>query len=94
MSVVMRFRLEPSDWDRDHLLKIVLVDPGGQEIRIMDEAAFGVRRPARPDRPAYLTAAVDLAGVGFPVAGDYELRLSVDGVAAGTIALFAQQQEG
>ena len=63
--------------ERDHELRIVLLDPDGGEVT---SATGSLVAHGQPDaRDAILTFSIDLWNLAFPTPGDYSFRILVNG---------------
>jgi hypothetical protein len=77
ISLVVCLAVTAPELGREHEVRIVLLGPDGQEIAgaVGAIAASGTN----DGRDTYVTFAVDLWSITFPVAGDYSFRLLVNG---------------
>jgi len=99
MAVVMRISVSPEEFQTDHRLRVELFDSCEQRLPL--EVEFPVPHtspiPGEAEREATFSCAICMSNLTFPVAGDYEFRISVDeqllGITPLYIRLLAAQQE-
>ncbi len=77
LALVVGLMVTATETNREHELRIVLLDPDGHEVT----AATGnlVARGQSDARDQILTFSIDLWNLTFPSAGDYSFRIMVNG---------------
>ena len=77
LALVVALTVTAPETEREHELRIVLLDPDGREVT----GATGslVARGHCDGRDAILTFSIDLWNLTFPTAGDYSVRILVNG---------------
>jgi hypothetical protein len=77
LSLVVGLLVTAPETDREHELRIVLLDPDGGEIT---SATASLRtHPHEDARDNIVTFSIDLWNLAFPTPGDYSFRLLVNG---------------
>jgi hypothetical protein len=77
LALVVGLLVTAPETEREHELRIVLLDPDGKEVTGATGAL--VARGTSDGRDAILTFSIDLWNLTFPSAGDYSFRLLVNG---------------
>ena len=77
VALVVGLLVTAPETDREHELRIVLLDPDGHEVT---GATGSLQARGHPDgRDAILTFSIDLWNLTFPSPGDYSFRILVNG---------------
>ncbi|HEY8867819.1 MAG TPA: hypothetical protein VIM30_00345 [Candidatus Limnocylindrales bacterium] len=77
IALVVGLRVATTERDREHELRFLLLDPGGNEVA---GATGSLVAHGRTDlRDETLTFSIDLWNLTFPSPGDYSFRLLVNG---------------
>jgi hypothetical protein len=77
IALVICLAVTVPEFGREHEVRIVLLDPDGQEISGAQGAV--VAQGAGDGRDTFVTFSVDLWSIAFPAAGDYSFRILVNG---------------
>jgi hypothetical protein len=77
LCLVVGMILTAAETDREHEIRFVLLDPDGHEVT--GATASIVAHGSSDGRDSLLTFSIDLWNVTFPVAGDYSVRIVVNG---------------
>jgi hypothetical protein len=85
VALVVGLLVTAPETDREHELRIVLLDPDGHEVT---GATGSLLARGHPDgRDAILTFSIDLWNLTFPSPGDYSFRILVNGSERKRLAL-------
>ena len=77
LALVVGLMVTAPETEREHELRIVLLDPDGHEVT---GATGSLVAKGQPDgRDAILTFSIDLWNLTFPTPGDYSFRILVNG---------------
>jgi hypothetical protein len=77
LALVVGLRVTAAETDREHDLRFVLLDPGGNQVA---EAGAQVTAHGQAQgRDVVLTMAIDIWNLTFPAPGEYSFRLLVGG---------------
>jgi hypothetical protein len=88
ISLVLRLRTFPNEFNREHELYMDIVRPDGSVMQPDTRYTFTpVPFPRHPERPNVMTFVVDHFNLVFPEPGDYIFRFSVNGVEIGRTSL-------
>ena len=88
LACVVRLLVSPEECGRKHTFEAEFLSPSGQPIAPSQQIPFQPNpHPRYPDRKAYMAFAINLPGLLLLEAGEYTVRLAVDGVKIGE-ALF------
>src|SRR5919199_2106203 len=86
MYLVLSFSAGPAEFDTVRNICIPLLQSDGQEMLSL-QAQMRVPRPNRPGSPAYINAAIGLAGVRFERPGDYAFSILIGDDEKATVPL-------
>jgi uncharacterized protein DUF6941 len=94
LALVVRLGVRPEECGHEHTLAIDFLSPSGQPVFPPRQVQFApTRHPIHPERDTYMSFAVNFPGTIFSEAGEYAVRLSVDGRAVGQMAFDVVQGE-
>lgn len=92
LHLITQIVLSPAECGHEHDLAIQVADPDGNVTE--QEVPIKFTRPPRPDRPtkpASLILVADLSDLVYPVPGDYEVRVLIDGHYLASVCLEVTQ---
>jgi hypothetical protein len=89
LALVMRFRMEESDWDAAHQLQVSLAAPDGTAVIPPGsiEVPVGNQPETLENEESFLQIALSIASVPFLNQGIYTFRLALDGEPRGSLSL-------
>lgn len=80
LSLVVKFRLEPIECDRQYALEIEFWDPDGHPMGPRVNGQFSARRhPEEPTRPGFVQLVINVMNLELPRPGDYAFHVVVNG---------------
>lgn len=91
LALVCGLSVTSAELGRDHELQFILLTPTGQQL---SNATATIRAEGPSDgRDTVLTFSLDMWNLAFPTAGDYSIRILVDGSERKRLPLIVEHRE-
>jgi hypothetical protein len=91
LALVCGLLVTAAELGREHQLEFVMLTPAGQQLSTAT-ATIRAEGPAE-GRDTVLTFSLDMWNLAFPMAGDYSIRILVDGSERKRLPLIVEQRE-
>lgn len=91
LALVLKIGVHPMECDRPHVLSIELWDADGQVLTRVGGEFAAQRHPRFPARAVYAQLVLNIQGLHFPKAGEYDFQIAIDGQHYATVPLFVDQ---
>jgi len=89
MTLVIKLRVEITECDHQHGLRILLLDSDGAIVQGPMEVSFTAqRRPEAPHRPVGVGLAINFQSMVFAREGDFAFHILVDNLGLGTVQVY------
>ena len=90
LALVCGLTVTTTEFNKEHDLQFMLLSPDGQQLS--NAAAKVVAAGPNDGRDSVLTFSLDMWNLTFPTAGDYSIRILVDGSERKRLPLIVEQQ--
>lgn len=92
LAVITSFKVDPSDYGRDHRFALEIRNPMGTSAGALDGIGCPERNDDFPADALEFLFVFNVTNLLFIEPGEYQFRISVDGNEAGCISLLTRQQ--
>lgn len=92
LSLVVKLRLHPTECERPHKLEIQLWDKDGHRLGPQIDGEFTAQKQPKM-RPGSLQTVLNLFGMEFPKADEYDFHIIIDGQHRKTLPLYVERIE-